>query len=237
MGAVRATVSNPVRGPIRVQRYGPMVPAQCYERVVRLNVAGGMGSAFTIDRHDQQWLVTARHVVATTPLGDIQVVRRDGPLEVELEPVPSVTPAADVAVFRLSAPITPDLPLQPTSEGAVFSQDAYFLGYPYGLGLKTSGVVYPFVKKALISAFDRSVDDVALWFLDGINNPGFSGGPVVFNRSGTSSWQVAAVVSGYRTQPLSVRGGAGVVDSNTGIIVAYDIAHAVTAIDRFKSQS
>lgn len=63
-----------------------MVPAQCYERVVALNVPGGHGSAFTINRHGRQWLIIAQHVVDGVGLTDIEVVRRDGPV--------SVTPAS-----------------------------------------------------------------------------------------------------------------------------------------------
>jgi hypothetical protein len=56
----------------------------------------------------------------------------------------------------------------------------------------------PFVKKAIISAYDV-VNGINIWYLDGINNPGFSGGPVVFNRHGSTDWHVAAVVSAYRS--------------------------------------
>jgi hypothetical protein len=162
---------------------------------------------------------------------DIEVVRRDGPNDVALEDVAAPQSGADVAAFLLSKEITPDLSLSASSDGAVFSQDAYFLGFPYGLGLKTSGVIYPFVKKAIVSAFDRDVDGVTLWFFDGINNPGFSGGPVVFNRPGTKDWQVVAVVSGYRTERVAVEGGAGEIPTNTGIIVGYDVRHAIAAVD------
>lgn len=208
-----------------------MVPAQCYERVVRLNVPGGHGSGFTINRHGRQWLITAQHVVEGVAPADIEVIRRDGRVDVSLEPVAAQEPGADVAVFLLGEEVTPDLSLFASSDGAVFSQDAYFLGFPYGLGLRTSGITYPFVKKAIVSSFDREVAGVILWFFDGINNPGFSGGPVVFNRSGTNDWHVAAVVSGYRTERVAVHGGSGEVPINTGIIVGYDICHAVAAMD------
>lgn len=208
-----------------------MVPAQCYERVLRVNVPGGHGSGFTINRHGRQWLVTAQHVIDGVDPSDIEIVRREGPVTVGLERVPPTQAGADVAAFLLDAEVTPDLALFASSDGAVFSQDAYFLGYPYGLGLKTSGVIYPFVKKAIVSAFDREIAGITLWFFDGINNPGFSGGPVVFNRPGTQDWHVAAVVSGYRTESVAVDGGAGVVPTNTGIIVGYDVCHATEAID------
>ena len=210
-----------------------MITAQCYERTVRLNVPNGHGSGFTVNRHERQWLVTARHLVKDVGVSDIQLVRRDGPISVHLESVPETRPGADVAVFLLSEEVTPNLSLNPTSTGAVFSQDVYFLGFPFDLNLQTDGVTYPFVKKAILSAFTRDLNGVTIWFLDGINNPGFSGGPVVFCKSGTQDWHVAAVVSGYRTEEIAVHGTAGFVPVNTGIILAYDIRHAIEAIDEF----
>jgi hypothetical protein len=162
---------------------------------------------------------------------ELVVVREDGPVDVELRVLPQMKPATDVAVFALSTAITPELDLHPTSEGAVFSQDAYFLGFPYGLGLESANLTYPFVKKAIFSGQKTEPDGAHVWFLDGINNPGFSGGPVVFKQGGSDSWHVAAVVSGYRAEHVGVHGGEGAVPVNTGIIVAHDIAAAVEAID------
>ena len=219
----------------RGERLLELVPAQCYERVVRLNVPAGHGAGFTVNRHGRQWLVTAAHVVRDLEAHDIEVVRRDGPISVSLTAVPATQSGAERSRCSCSRTRSRQISaLFASSDGAVFSQDAYFLGFPYGLGLQTSGISYPFVKKAIVSAFERDLNGVTLWFLDGINNPGFSGGPVVFNRSGTKDWHVAAVVSGYRTERVAVVGGVGEVSTNTGIIVAYDISHAVDSIDAFQ---
>lgn len=211
-----------------------MVPAQCYERVVRLDVPGGtFGSAFTIDRHERQWLITAEHVVARVSISDITLTTKQGRVAVGLERVPPQQPGADVAVFLLDRPVTPNLTLHAGSDGVVYSQDAYFLGFPYGMGLQTPDLTYPFVKRAIVSANTREFDGVIVWYLDGINNPGFSGGPVVLRRDGTDLWQVCAIVSAYRTEQVAVLGAEGAVPMNTGIIIGYDIAHAVDAIDQF----
>jgi S1-C subfamily serine protease len=211
-----------------------VVPAQCLERTVRLRTASGSGTGFVIELHGRQWLVTARHVVEGTDARNIEVVR-DSKLDVTLTPVvPGVAAGADIAVFALDSDITPNhLTLHVGSDGLVVTQDAYFLGYPYGLGmLEGAGSRTPFVKKGIVSAFHRP-GGIAMWYLDGINNPGFSGGPVVFNRQGTKDWHVMSVVSAYRTEPIAVAGAAGFVPVNTGIVVSYDIRHAVEAIDAF----
>ncbi len=209
-----------------------MVPAQCYERTVLLNVPTGHGTGFTINRNGNQWLVTAQHLVAGVDPASIQVLWHGVPATVQLAAVPSPHPDADVAVFSLDQAVTPeDLPLQATCVGAVFSQDAYFLGYPYGLELRMGSFAQPFVKKAIFSANNEDANGLRVWYLDGINNPGFSGGPVVFCKQGTTDWQVAAVVSGYQSEQVAIIGGTGAVPTNTGIIVAYDITYAVEAID------
>lgn len=206
-----------------------MVPAQCLQRTVQVRTPSGFGTAFTIDVDRRQWLVTARHVVEGFDDAQLSIHSGD-PVDVTLSSIPPAN-GADIAVFELSCDITPqDMPLEPTSGGIVFTQDVYFLGYPYGLGMIGSTTQLPFVKKAIVSAYDV-VEGINIWYLDGINNPGFSGGPVVFNRHGSVEWQVVAVVSGYRVEQVSVAGGAGLVPMNTGIVVAYDIKHAIEAID------
>jgi S1-C subfamily serine protease len=208
-----------------------MVPAQCWVRVVGLALPGSLGSGFTLTLHGRQWLVTARHVVDGWDVEDIRVTTLRGAGTNRLERIADMQPGADIAVFSVDGELTQDLPLAATLEGICYSQDAYFLGFPFGFGLNPQDSSLPFVKKAIISALYKDVNGVGLVLLDGINNPGFSGGPVVFCRQGTQDWHVAGVVSSYWTEQVSVVGGVGTVEANTGIIVAYDIRHAVEAID------
>lgn len=208
------------------------VPAQCLERTLRVNVPGGGGAGFTITRHDRQWLVTARHVVEGHSASDIQLVWRAGPVTATVSRVPDLNPGADVAVFALDNPVTPELNLRATSHGLTWSQDVYFLGYPYGLQIRNLQN-FPLVKKAIVSGKEIGAQGVGVWLLDGINNPGFSGGPVVFQREGTSQWNVAAVVSGFLTEEIAIAGSPLAVPANTGIILAYDVHHAIDAIDRY----
>ena len=80
--------------------------------------------------------------------------------------------------------------------------------------------------------------------LDGVNNPGFSGGPVVY-RTGPDQ-QILAVVSGIVTEPADVipslsgdktaekppKHRKSKVDENAGFIVAYSIDTAIDAIKK-----
>lgn len=209
-----------------------MVPAQCLERVVKVLVPGGQGTGFVVPEIGAEWLVTARHVVENVDPSNIQLEWHGSTLTTTLVPLAQASPGADVQVYKIDLELWTGLPLTPSADNVIFSQDLYFLGYPYGLGIRSSGVTqYPFVKKGILSASDVEIAGVRIWMIDGINNPGFSGGPVVFQNSGTSTWQVLGVVSGYRTEHVAIAGGSGTVPTNTGIIVAYDIKHAIDAIE------
>jgi hypothetical protein len=67
--------------------------------------------------------------------------------------------------------------------------------------------------------------------LDGHNNQGFSGGPVVLMPPGRSKFQVVGVVLGYRIEPVPVSDTNGLtignVYENTGLMLAENIAQAV----------
>ncbi|HZD60078.1 MAG TPA: hypothetical protein VE439_06450, partial [Anaerolineae bacterium] len=135
------------------------------------------------------------------------------------------------------------LELEPTSDGIVYGQDVFFLGFPYGmrveLGNLNRGFPLPFVKKAILSCIHTTENGVQIYYLDGHNNPGFSGGPVVFKEANRQNFKVASVISGYRQEeePIYQAGQEIhfqeiplVYRYNTGIIYSYGIKHAVDLI-------
>jgi len=83
-------------------------------------------------------------------------------------------------------------------------QDAYFVGFPFGLDhAKTYSSlpnVFGLVKKATVAQLDSMPDrKMARILLDGYNNPGFSGSPLVFrdlHQSGLT-FKVAGVIVSY----------------------------------------
>lgn len=105
----------------------------------------------------------------------------------------------------------------------------------------------PFVKHCFTSALTSGFPRV--WFLDGINNKGLSGGPVVFGTG--PSQKIMAVTSGYIVEPAdflasprsNMKGESRArratrqknqqktkPGQNSGLIVAYDIEYALKAI-------
>ena len=89
----------------------------------------------------------------------------------------------DIAVLVPPAQLTVNFPLEPTMQGIRFGQDMFFMGFPYGIlaSGQTANWPYPLalIKKGMISGllYEKGVGTL---LLDGHNNPGFSGGPIVY---------------------------------------------------------
>jgi S1-C subfamily serine protease len=131
------------------------ITANVYQRVLRLSVPdGGTGTAFTLDYEGVQYLLTAEHVVAAQPHAVSMTLEAQGlTRDLTLSRLAGVSSGADIAVFRLDSPITQQLPVTPSFDQIVYTQDVYFLGFPYGMGLQRANIqLLPFVKKGILSA-------------------------------------------------------------------------------------
>jgi hypothetical protein len=217
-----------------------MITANVWERVVNVRCGDISGTGFTVDQQGTQYLVTARHVVDSANPLDILVRGTSVPVNLDRLPVPNTD--ADVAVFRPDHPITPDLPLPADMEGLVFGQDAYFLGFPLGLTFDIGATEYfPLIKRGTVSGVNHRVGSRAILLLDGWNNPGFSGGPVVFRPAigpgVNGGFHVAGVVTAYHAEAGPVMIGGQIVPGaevllNSGIIIVEEIARVVEAIQQ-----
>ena len=106
--------------------------AQVTSNVLRRTLliqASETGTAFTIEVDRRQYVVTAKHIVGKLPndaQSTIQVRKKAGwsPLKVWIfkcdDPV-------DIAVLVAASQLTVDYPLEPTSNGMMVGQDAYFV--------------------------------------------------------------------------------------------------------------
>ena len=213
------------------------VTKRILQRIFRIRYEEKAGTCFTIDVGDKRYLITAKHVVdSIRDHAEVHISHKKGwlPLQVQLvghgEGDIDVTALAPQKLFGASSPFTA------TTAGLMLAEDVYFLGFPYGLGMKVeerlnAGFPLPFVKKAVVSALGLGDSPM---LLDGHNNPGFSGGPVV--RRGTKEEQtVIGVVSGYQNDRRKVRDENDnetlhTYDTNTGIIIVHDIRHALEII-------
>jgi hypothetical protein len=218
-------------------------------RVLKIRTATATGSAFTIEVDGKQYLITARHLLnGFGSEGEIELWTEGRWSKARARAVYPSKEVVDVAALDLGRTVTVTFPLEPSSGGLTLGQQVYFLGYPYGLGTSTSAPAppgfgeLPFLKSGIVSALDDRDPEASILYLDGQNNPGFSGGPIVFWHAPSRGFRVAGVVRGYRNEALPVlkRGDLDDPDaraysdlytrSNSGIVIGYDIRHIVEAI-------
>lgn len=166
--------------------------------------ASETGTAFTIEVDNRQYIITAKHVVDTLPNeieSTIKVMKRGGWSELKVRIFKCDDPV-DIAVLVPPSQLTINYQLEPTSQGLAVGQDAYFVGYPYGslLTYKSLPDVFGLIKKAIVSGFGSMPEVRAQTILlDGYNNPGFSGSPVVFRDLSQSGivYKVAGVLVSF----------------------------------------
>lgn len=217
-----------------------MVPANALQRTFRMKFGNQTASCFTIDIDGKQYIVTARHAlpgVGLTPTIQIQHEGKWKDLPCSLVGV--AANEVDIAVLAPPCQISPSHTLEPKTTDMFLSQDVYFLGFPYGIHAEVGGVnshfPLPLVKKACISLLTLVEGTTKYMLLDGHNNPGFSGGPVIYSPYGQpQTVRVAGVVSGFRFEWdnvfLDEKQTDLAIKYNTGIVIVYAIDYAVDLI-------
>ena len=218
-----------------------MITSNIIQRMLHIRRADKTGSAFTLDREEKQYLVTARHVVEGIASGEsifIGLKKRWEPIEINVVGVGE--DEVDVAVLACQQQLSPTLQLEPSNMFA-YGQEAYFLGFPFGWDSGgeriNNGRPLPFAKAGIISAFlSEDAPAVQKIYLDAHANEGFSGGPVVFSLlDNQKELCVAGVVVGYpkRFQPVVDDNGNTVAHAqeNPGLVLAISISHVVALID------
>lgn len=232
------------------------VPIGILNIIFQVRFNGESGSAFAVDVDNKQYIVSARHIFQTTKNGTLQTIKDGDTLEllirgkwqpVVVRPILPVLAKTDIIAFAPDKIVAPKIPVMAGLGGVRLGQDVYFLGFPFGLGsrdARTAGAI-PFVKKGVFSAGDSTDDSGRVIYIDGHNNPGFSGGPIIFaNFDKGRALQIGGVISGYRHHPSPVieiavdipsaesskKARVPVVLENTGIVVGYMIDEILKAI-------
>lgn len=179
-------------------------------RTKRILVGAGAGTAFTIDVDKRQYLVTAKHVVAgiNGDKGKVKICENADCEEIEVTILRCPDPI-DIAVLIPPKQMTVTYALPPEGKGMVIGQDVYFVGYPYGdLALTTLAGTESigFVRKGVFSAQQKG-ENFTRMYIDGRNNEGFSGSPLVYLPQGKPGFdfKVAGVISGYRSDFTEVK--------------------------------
>jgi len=187
----------------------------------------GGGTCFMISKGGNQYFVTASHLFKASDMsGDVIPIDllNQNQLEtfnakVYFHPDRNV----DIAVFKLPKKITqgPGLSLDTTS---LFpGMQVFFYGFPLSnMGTETPVLKFPLVKSAIISGMGKFAG-VNILLLDGHNNHGFSGGPVLVYDTTKKAMCIVGVISSYYFEPrnVSYKGDRLSFDENSGIVICY----------------
>lgn len=216
-----------------------MITSNAIHRTFRIRFGSSVGTCFTIDVDGRQYLITAKHVLPNVPAtGAVQVHHQRDWRNLNYELTGVGSGEVDIAVLSPETQLSPALSLPPVSEGIIFGQSVFFLGFPYGIATELGPInrdfPLPLVKGGLLSAIMRGDNGEQLLLVDGHNNPGFSGGPLLFAKPGSNDLNVAGVISAYRFNREPVYAGdtptALTYLYNTGIIIVYAIEQATELI-------
>ena len=224
-----------------------MVTSNVFHRTFMIRYGGEGGTAFAVDWKSRQYLVTARHVTeGISGTNQIEIFHDGRWKKLSVTVVGVGSGDVDVTVLACDLLLaSPSLALEPTMGRLAYSQQVYFVGFPF---LWTAGgeninrdFPLPFAKTGIVSAI--AAGGAAL-YIDAHGNKGFSGGPVVFVPPGQSGkFRVAGIVSGYPTpvlMPIVDKGGDAILrdgqpvayfNENPGIVVATNIKYATDLMD------
>ena len=225
-----------------------MITSNVIQRTFQIRCGNQTGSAFAIDRGGRQYLITARHAVPAIEAGSALDIFHDKQWKTVIVTLVGIGAGeTDIAVLACALRLAPPLPLEATSEGLLYGQETYFLGFPFGWDGGAENInrdfPVPFVKAGILSAFQSG--DPSRFYIDAHGNPGFSGGPLVFKtpQGGSNEFKVAGVVANAPTplltpvvdsagKPIEAVGGeTAFLRENQGFVVVMDIRHATEIID------
>jgi S1-C subfamily serine protease len=218
------------------------VPAEILSHTRLIKAGDVEGTAFSIDHGGRLYLVTARHLVAGLPESNATIQIRQADEWKDYHTVRTLFPSsaeADIAVFETAEKVSQPFKVtcEPKTGGVTMGQQVWFLGFPYGgMGSRWSSGEAPFIKRGTMSAIVGTNPDAVILYIDGFNNPGFSGGPIVYWNFDTHSYAIVGVVMGYKEDTAKVLVNGVHMDTqllvNSGILIGYSIQHALQAIDK-----
>jgi S1-C subfamily serine protease len=198
------------------------------------------GTAFTLDVGDNEYLITADHLLPPKVSEvELQIFHDKRWLSGKAQVIGRGQDEIDIAVLRVNARLTPPgLPVTPSIGDLALGQDMFFLGFPFkawgDVGSFLAGLPLPFAKKGTLSSL--SIGTPQTLHIDAINNQGFSGGPLFFYpHTNPNELRIAGVVSKFRIEYEKVLDEDGMptkmsIPYNTGLMVAYGIKHVLEII-------
>ena len=223
-----------------------LVPSEILQRVFYIKKGTVTGTCFLVSIDSNDYLITAKHLFPSTlenkSMVDIEILRNTGWVKLKPTYLIHSNPYIDVAVLDLKSNNLKNNFFDIGSKNYYLSQECFFLGFPFGLriddkeGKINNGYPLPFVKKAIVSSFISDSTGMTQFFLDGHNNIGFSGGPVVITNIETGSknkMRIIGIVSAYLNENkiISTPFGDFKNSENSGIVLSYAFDHVIEIIN------
>jgi hypothetical protein len=178
---------------------------------LRIGFHTSTGSAFTIEVDGRQYLVTAKHVIAGFDVGakdsdPVCFFFKENWHTLEINRVWYPSDGSDVAVMSLRHIMGQTNEHGPDAN-FLRHQDCYIVGFPYAqrsspaILERENGFPYPFARKGIIAGVMKESDKQhPTLYVDTYANPGFSGGPIVFERLDRPRgyhYRICGVLQGY----------------------------------------
>ena len=217
-------------------------PFQFAQMAFYLKVSNGTGTAFLVSYKGKQYYVTARHMF-DNPINKQNITVKifkdsvwnsvNGILFV------SDTIKIDVAVIQIDSSLYSKRAVEISNPPVILLGDnGYFFGFPMGyyssdISNANTGFPFPLMKGVILSGIFNQ-KGISRLFLDGHNNKGFSGGPVIFidrYSPQKNKWFIAGVISGYYIEKIPQKDRTELI-GNSGIIDVISISHVIKIIER-----
>ncbi len=207
-----------------------MITTNIIDRVFRILHNNKTASCYTIEKGDQQYLVTASHVFnGIDNINELKIYHDDKWKILPVKVAFNSLDVGDTIVFKLEKDISPRHKIEYGMGDVLFYSRAYFLGFPFGISI-SGGKLFnnfpmPFVKSGIISNFDSSRHGLITIYLDGHNNEGFSGGPAVWvYPNNPLRLRIIGTVSGYLTEATTNKATLDKLEdqrANAGIVKCF----------------
>ncbi|MGC4099770.1 serine protease family protein [Ferruginibacter sp.] len=196
-----------------------------------------LGTAFTFEINNVQYLATTSHSFTFTEHCqelDILIMRNNEWETIHSKIFKHPKKAVDICILALPNDLSPRHFVEMTDKGVQLGQDTFFLGFPYGKFMDVeinNDYPIPFVKKGIFSSIliggQNPPPDVYSFYLDAMNNPGFSGGPCCFIPAGKNLPAICGIIKGYHPHEIEVKTPLGnyTFEENSGLVEVHSIHH------------
>lgn len=217
-------------------------------RVLKIKFSNATATAFTLEKDDEQFLITAKHLFNKNTSGsfvNLEITRDNQQFNLTCQVFFHDNAEIDIAVLKLinNTNITNRMIVNFNDSSIILGHDAYIVGFPFGLVNSdiegNFNYPTPFVKRGCISATTKE-NGADVIYADSVNNIGFSGGPLVtYNPMNYKEQYIIGVISGYRVHISDVydkdnKKTGSYVRENSGLTKAYSIKHVFEIIQKIK---